>query len=76
MVEDARRRFAFGFTIENTSMRLWWCNRGLVVVSTPFNFVRVSAIINIDFLKPYASVEFSIGPHKLCQVRIGDAFLQ
>ncbi|PSS31966.1 hypothetical protein PHLCEN_2v2268 [Hermanssonia centrifuga] len=39
MVDDARRRFAFGFTIENTSMRLWWCNRELVVVSNPFNFV-------------------------------------
>ena len=39
---DPRRRFAYGFTIEDTQMRLWFCDRKQIVVSTAFNFVSVS----------------------------------
>ena len=41
MREDPRRRFVFGFTIENTQMRVWMLNRSDVVVSEPFNFITV-----------------------------------
>ncbi|KAI0093394.1 hypothetical protein BDY19DRAFT_990038 [Irpex rosettiformis] len=39
MREDPRRRFVFGFTIENTRMRIWMASRSQVVVSRPFNFI-------------------------------------
>ncbi|KIP06495.1 hypothetical protein PHLGIDRAFT_118886 [Phlebiopsis gigantea 11061_1 CR5-6] len=39
MREDARRRFAFGFTIENRTVRLWFAGRAEVLVSDPFDFV-------------------------------------
>ncbi|KAI0810838.1 hypothetical protein BC629DRAFT_1251537, partial [Irpex lacteus] len=39
MKEDPRRRRVFGFTIENTQMRVWMMNRAEVVVSEPFNFI-------------------------------------
>ncbi len=41
MKEDPRRRRVFGFTIENTQMRVWMMNRAEVVVSEPFNFITV-----------------------------------
>ncbi|KAJ3541551.1 hypothetical protein NM688_g6067 [Phlebia brevispora] len=37
--QDPRRRFIYAFTIENTSMRLWFCDRTQIVVSEPFNFI-------------------------------------
>ena len=40
--EDPRRRFVFGFTIEDVSMRLWFCSRSDVFVSKPFDFMEVS----------------------------------
>ncbi|KAI0691277.1 hypothetical protein BC835DRAFT_1547500 [Cytidiella melzeri] len=40
MQEDARRRFVFAFTIENTQMRVWMANRSDVLVSQPFNFIE------------------------------------
>ncbi|KAF7795937.1 hypothetical protein EIP86_007104 [Pleurotus ostreatoroseus] len=46
MNEDARRRFTFGFTIENTTMRLWYVNRRVLYVSTPFDFLTVSADVH------------------------------
>ena len=42
MQEDAERRFVFGFSIENTTMRVWFASRSEVLVSFPFNFVTVS----------------------------------
>lgn len=42
--EDPRRRFVYGFTIENTSMRLWFCDRAQLLVSEPFNFILVRVI--------------------------------
>ena len=41
MNEDFRRRFVFGFTIENTTTRLWFSDRSQVVVSDPFDFTKV-----------------------------------
>ena len=39
---DHRRRFAFGVTIENTDTRIWFCCRQIVLVTRPFDFMRVS----------------------------------
>jgi hypothetical protein len=44
MREDPRRRFVFGLTIENTTVRLWFCSRSDALVSLPFNFVKVRII--------------------------------
>lgn len=41
MKEDPRRRRVFGFTIENTQMRVWMMNRAEVIASEPFNFITV-----------------------------------
>ncbi|KAF7799154.1 hypothetical protein EIP86_010385 [Pleurotus ostreatoroseus] len=37
--QDPRRRFVFGFTIENCDMKLWYCDRRNILASQPFNFV-------------------------------------
>ncbi|KAF7790435.1 hypothetical protein EIP86_001390 [Pleurotus ostreatoroseus] len=39
MNRDVRRRFTFAFTVENTSMRLWYGSRCQIIASQPFNFV-------------------------------------
>jgi hypothetical protein len=41
MAVDARRRFIFGITIENTSLRLWYANRSMLVSSTPLDIAEV-----------------------------------
>jgi hypothetical protein len=41
MAVDARRRFIFGITIENTSLRLWYANRSMLVSSAPLDIVKV-----------------------------------
>ncbi|GJE97385.1 hypothetical protein PsYK624_136020 [Phanerochaete sordida] len=45
MRDDVRRRFAFGYTIENTTMRLWFCNRSEFIVSLPFDFMKERYIL-------------------------------
>ena len=42
MREDPRRRFTFGFTFENRSLRLCFVGRTEVVVSDPLDIVSVS----------------------------------
>ncbi|TRM63733.1 hypothetical protein BD626DRAFT_401993 [Schizophyllum amplum] len=37
MRTDVRRRFVFGLTIENTTVRLWHMNREVIIVSEPFD---------------------------------------
>ncbi|GJE95037.1 hypothetical protein PsYK624_112160 [Phanerochaete sordida] len=49
MQEDARRRFVFGFTIENVSMRLWFLSRSEVLVSEAFNFMTEREVL-VDFI--------------------------
>ena len=41
MREDARRRFTFGFTIENRTMRLWYADRSEILISDFFDFISV-----------------------------------
>ncbi|EKM53940.1 uncharacterized protein PHACADRAFT_209774, partial [Phanerochaete carnosa HHB-10118-sp] len=49
MQEDARRRFVFGFTIANTSMRMWFCSRSEVLVSEEFDIMANRRAL-VDFL--------------------------
>ena len=42
MEENPMRRFVYGFTVEDTRMRLWYCDRAHIIASTPFDFVTVS----------------------------------
>ncbi|KAF7795020.1 hypothetical protein EIP86_006164 [Pleurotus ostreatoroseus] len=39
MHRDARRRYVYGFTVEDCSMRLWYCDRQQIIVSASFDFV-------------------------------------
>ncbi|KAJ3555678.1 hypothetical protein NM688_g2446 [Phlebia brevispora] len=39
MYRDARRRFVYAFTAEDSIMRLWYCDRAQIVCSDTFDFV-------------------------------------
>ena len=43
--EDPCRRFTYGFTIENRTMRIWFCSRAEILVSRPFDFIAVRPTI-------------------------------
>ena len=45
MRDDPCCRAMFGMTIENTTTRLWFCCRSSIVVSEPFDFFSVRALI-------------------------------
>ena len=57
MQEDPRRRFVLGFTSENSSMKLWFCDRSQVIVSEPFNFITVSsrALLDVSPSRPLSN---------------------
>lgn len=38
---DRRRKFAFGASIENTDMRIWFCCHQIVFVTRRFDFMKV-----------------------------------
>ena len=42
IAKDPRRRFVYAFSIENTDMRLWFCDRSKILVSETHNFILVS----------------------------------
>lgn len=42
---DPCRRFTFGFTIEGSSMRIWFCSRAEILVCQPFDFISVSLFV-------------------------------
>jgi hypothetical protein len=41
MIVDPRCRHIAGLTIEGTQARFWHCDRSVVAVSEPFDFVKV-----------------------------------
>ncbi|KAL5479077.1 hypothetical protein ACEPAI_2365 [Sanghuangporus weigelae] len=47
---DPCRRFTFGITAENTSMRLWFCSRATPVVSEVFDFTKGAKVLTRIFL--------------------------
>ena len=46
MFEDPRRRFTYGYTIDCSEMRLWYCDRASIVMSQAFDFTSVSLIFD------------------------------
>jgi len=48
MRSDPRRRFAFGITIEDLMMRLWFCDRALVLVSEPIDLHQVRVALSLS----------------------------
>lgn len=57
MRDDPLRRAAWGFTIEKTTVRLWYCDRSQVVCSTLFDFFKdprylVKFFLSILFTDP------------------------
>ncbi|KAJ3552849.1 hypothetical protein NM688_g3933 [Phlebia brevispora] len=40
MQRDPCRRFVYGFTIENSAMKLWYCDRARMLMSGPFDFIK------------------------------------
>ncbi|KAL5496151.1 hypothetical protein ACEPAH_3068 [Sanghuangporus vaninii] len=62
MTLDPCRRFAFGITVENTGMRLWFCSRATPVVSEVFNFTTEVDLLTHIFL----SIAFASKEHLDC----------
>ncbi|EKM52665.1 uncharacterized protein PHACADRAFT_261246, partial [Phanerochaete carnosa HHB-10118-sp] len=54
--DDVRRRFVFGYTIENRMMRWWYCSRTEVFVSTPLDFIQDHRSV-VEFLLCVAFAE-------------------
>ncbi|KAL5525389.1 hypothetical protein ACEPAF_9259 [Sanghuangporus sanghuang] len=58
MARDPCRRFAFGITVVETTMRLWFCSRATPVVSQPFDFTTEPEMLIHAFLSlAFASKE-------------------
>ena len=43
-LEDPRRRYTFGYTIENRTLRMWFASRSEIVVSNPIDFFKVGIL--------------------------------
>ena len=63
MARDPCRRLAFGITVEDTSIRLWFCSRSTPVVSEAFDFAAVS--ISHSLIIVY-SIRYSIDRSQIC----------
>ncbi|KAI0086023.1 hypothetical protein BDY19DRAFT_1050220 [Irpex rosettiformis] len=61
MRDDHRRRFVIGYTIENTTMRLWFCSRKNIIVSRPFNFIQDHATLAHFFLSQMYAKRHKLG---------------
>ncbi|EKM55402.1 uncharacterized protein PHACADRAFT_208921 [Phanerochaete carnosa HHB-10118-sp] len=61
MREDPRRRAAYGFTIENTSTRFWYCDRTQIIASLQFDFFKEPEYLVTFFLKMMYTDEASLG---------------
>lgn len=42
--DDPLRLHVYGFTIEKTTVRLWYCDRSQILASDPFDFSVVSLL--------------------------------
>ena len=62
MAVDARRRFIFGITIEDTSLRLWYANRSILLSSAP---VDIAQVVNTS-LFVFQHLSVSTGKDTLC----------
>ncbi|KAF7799143.1 hypothetical protein EIP86_010374 [Pleurotus ostreatoroseus] len=58
MIRDFRRRFVFGFTMQNDAMRFWFYDRSKILTSQPFNFITdhlpwIHFCLSILYAKPH-----------------------
>lgn len=44
LLRDPRRRFAFGYTVEDTNLELWFCDRTQVLLCDPVDWLTASAL--------------------------------
>ena len=56
MAVDAHRRFIFGITIKDTSLRLWYANRSILVSSAPVDIAQVATTSLFIFQHLSASI--------------------
>ncbi|OSD06923.1 hypothetical protein PYCCODRAFT_1431118 [Trametes coccinea BRFM310] len=61
MREDPRRRFAYGFTIENTTTRFWFCDRSQIISTQPFSFFEQPHFLVSFFLSALYADETAQG---------------
>ncbi|KAJ3552851.1 hypothetical protein NM688_g3934 [Phlebia brevispora] len=61
MRNDPCRRFTLGFTIENTVMRIWHCDRSEVVVSKSFDFNKNNDQVVEFFLRTMFAEPVDLG---------------
>ncbi|KAI0086004.1 hypothetical protein BDY19DRAFT_996190 [Irpex rosettiformis] len=61
MRDDHRRRFVIGYTIENMTMRLWFCSRKDIIVTKPFNFLQDHATLAHFFLSQMYAKRHELG---------------
>ncbi|KAF7790467.1 hypothetical protein EIP86_001422 [Pleurotus ostreatoroseus] len=68
MRDEPRRRFVYGFTIENCRMRLWYIDRSEVVVSSPFDIMKEPKfLIHFVIALAYAPSLSMLGFDSTCQ---------
>ena len=58
MHKDPCRRFVLGATIEDTSVRLWFCNRAMIIASEQFDINRVCPSISFN---TYILIVYTLG---------------
>ncbi|KAF7799156.1 hypothetical protein EIP86_010387 [Pleurotus ostreatoroseus] len=61
LCDDVARRFTYGFTIENTTMKMWYASRGFVFVSVGFNFITDHVTTARFFLSLAFAQEHQLG---------------
>lgn len=64
MTVDPRRRFTFGFSVQNRQMRLWFACRGVVLVTKTFDVFTVRAA----FIFPFALLKKSPEPRTISKI--------
>ncbi|KAI0086022.1 hypothetical protein BDY19DRAFT_996208 [Irpex rosettiformis] len=61
MRDDHRRRFVIGYTIENMTMRLWFCSRKDIIVTRPFDFFQDHTTLAHFFLSQMYAKRHQLG---------------
>lgn len=68
MREDPHRRFTYGYTIENRTVRIWFSSRAEVIVSSSFDFMTVR-VSGVSCIYHADSVAAPASPHPTCSWR-------
>ena len=65
MHKDPCRRFVLGATIEDTSVRLWFCNRAMIIASEQFDINRVCSTTSFHH---YIFIVYILGCQNIDQI--------